>query len=212
MPYKYLKHIKSTLCLNGDLPKKDFFEQNKIIIATDGAADQLLKMNITPAVIIGDLDSVAHSAYPNSEILHIPDQDLSDFQKAMLYLKQKQLLPTIVCGVGGGFIDHILHNISVISENDCVFYAPPLIGHILSAPDTIQLQPAHNSKISLIAMGNARVNSFGLKWELTDARLEFPGSNSCFNRTVTKNVTIEMIEGKLLVLLYCEHIDDMGAL
>ena len=69
-----------------------------------------------------------------------------------------------------------------------------------------------NTKISLLAITKAKVKTSGLKWELNDEILQFPGNNSCFNRTVSENISIKVLEGKLLVMIYTETINDMGSL
>lgn len=212
MPHKYFKKYKSILCLNGDLPDSNFFLQDKIIIAADGAADKLLKIGIRPSIIIGDLDSIERSDYQDIEIIHRPDQSESDFQKAMQYLKEQELLPSIICGVSGGFIDHILQNINIVLENDCVFYSPPVIGYVLNPFSVQNYNFKKNNKISLFGMPKARIKTSGLKWELNNDVLEFPGFNSCSNRTFSKNISIEVIEGKLLMLVYLEQSEDMGEL
>jgi len=208
MPCRYFKNSKSILCLNGDLPDSNFFLRDKVIVATDGAVDKLLNIGIKPSIIIGDLDSVKHKDYQNIEMVYLPDQNQSDFQKAMQYLSQKQLLPTVVCGVNGGFIDHILNNINIILENECIFYSDPIIGYALNGPTTLELDLNVHTKLSLFGMAKAKVSTVGLKWELDSAILEFPGANSCFNRVVTERISIEVLEGKLLVLIYLEHIVD----
>ena len=212
MPLKCYQNAKSILCLNGDLPTSCFFTEDKVIVATDGAADKLLKIGIEPSIIIGDLDSIERDNHPERKIIYLPNQDQSDFQKALHYLAQNQLLPTIVFGIGGGFIDHILYNINIIAENECSFYSPPLIGYVLKEHAVSNLVLTPNTKISLLAMTKAKVRTLGLNWELNDETLQFPGNNSCFNRTVSENITIEVLEGKLLVMIYTETIEDMGSL
>jgi thiamine pyrophosphokinase len=212
MPLKYYHNAQSILCLNGDLPDSHFFAEDKVIVATDGAADKLLKINIKPSIIIGDLDSIEHRNHPDSEMIYLPDQNQSDFQKAMHYLDQNKLLPTMVFGIGGGFIDHILQNINIITEHECAFYSPPLIGYVLKGHTISNLDLKPNTKISLLGMAKAKVKTSGLKWELNNAMLEFPGNNSCFNRTLSENISIEVLEGKLLVMIYTENIEDMGKL
>lgn len=204
------KNSKSILCLNGNLPNKSFFPADKIIVATDGAGDQLLNMKIQPNVIIGDLDSAKNDVYQDIEVIHIPDQNQSDFQKAISYLAANKLLPTIVYGASGGFLDHILHNINVILENDCIFYSPPLIGCVIRPNSISKFTLKPNSKLSLLGIPNARVKTSGLKWELDNEMLEFPGANSCFNRTLTEEISIEVTEGKLLMIIYNEDIQDRG--
>lgn len=212
MPLKYYQNAKSILCLNGDLPTSHFFAEDKVIVATDGAADKLLKIGVEPSIIIGDLDSIEHDKHPERKMLYLPNQNQSDFQKALQYLAQNQLLPTIVFGVGGGFIDHILCNINIIAENECAFYSPPLIGYILKDQAVSNLVLKPNTKISLLAITKAKIKTSGLKWELNDEILQFPGNNSCFNRTVSENISIKVLEGKLLVMIYTETINDMGSL
>ncbi|RUR07937.1 hypothetical protein ELY15_11650 [Legionella sp. km772] len=100
------------LCLNGDLPDSSFFAKlNLPIIAADGAANSLFKRHIKPTLIIGDLDSVHPRLLKEQDFLIADDQECSDYQKAMAYLGEQHLLPAIVVGINGGYLDHILNNI-----------------------------------------------------------------------------------------------------
>lgn len=210
MQSKYFPNIKSILCLNGDLPNHEFFNNSKFIIAADGAANKLKALNITPNVIIGDLDSIECINYPQSKIIHLPDQNQTDFEKSIFYIKQNNLTPTLVCGVSGGFIDHILNNISIIIENDLQFYADPIIGYTLTK-GIFKMNLPINSKISLFGF-KAKIKTQGLKWELENEVLNFPGKNSCSNRVVKENISIEIIEGKILALIYLNYIKDNGSI
>ena len=62
------------------------------------------------------------------------DQNSSDFQKAMKYLESQNLLPTIILGISGGYIDHILNNIN---------------NNVTNSPYTAHLKPAFISLGSL---------------------------------------------------------------
>jgi thiamine pyrophosphokinase len=210
IPYNFLDGYKSILCLNGELPNKSFFANDLPIIAADGAANQLVGMGITPDVIIGDLDSIVIQDHPHSMIISKPEQSRSDFQKALEYVELNNLLPTLVTGVGGGFIDHILNNINVILKNDCTFYAHPILGYVLKAPIKFDIKLNKATKISLFAMAKAKVTTTGLKWDLKEDVLEFPGVNSALNRVASEDVTIEVLEGNLLVLIYTKDIADKG--
>jgi thiamine pyrophosphokinase len=205
-----LNNYSAILCLNGKLPSKEYISSYQIIIAADGAANKLEAMGITPSIIIGDLDSIDQQNYPESEIIFIPNQDKTDFAKALDYIQANNIGPTIVCGVSGGFLDHIIQNINLILENNCALYAPPLIGLVLKENESRTFSLEINTKISLFAMPRAIVNTRGLKWELNDEILEFPGKNSCLNRTASPLVNIDITAGKVLLLLYNEKISDMG--
>lgn len=209
--YDFLKQYKSVLCLNSDLIESAFFNYNLPIIAADGAANKLINIGVKPNIIIGDLDSVNINSYHlGAQIINLPQQDKSDFQKALAYIKKNNLLPTIITGVNGGFIDHILNNINIILSHDCAFYAPPILGYAFKAPYIFNAKLNIATKLSLFGIEKAKVTSSGLKWELNNAALTFPGNNSLSNRTITDNITIEVIEGNLLLLIYIENIIDQG--
>lgn len=193
---------RSILCLNGELPSADFFARHLPVIAADGAANTLMRLGITPQIVIGDLDSV----YPEHKtrlncLLHY-DQNYNDFQKSMFYLEQHELLPTVIVGINGGFLDHILNNISLFVNTDSVLYAPPITGYVLQEQNNYTFDLMHNSKISLLGIPSATVSTQGLKWELEQQSLVFAQSNSCFNRSVAEQVRVEVHEGRVLILIY----------
>lgn len=199
---------KSVICLNGDLPEKDFFTGKKVI-AADGAANKLIAIGVRPEIVIGDLDSFDKSlALPT---LEIKDQDTTDFEKCLDYAKKHKLMPTLICGAGGGKLDHIFHNIGIILQNNCMFYAPPIIGLSLTAPSTLDLSLKTNTKISIFGIKSI-VSSSGLKWELKDNKLDFPESSSCLNRNIKENIAITCKSGKAIVMIYEEDQHDNGKL
>lgn len=193
---------KSILCLSGELPQKDFFQKmNLPVIAADGAANQLHALGITPHIVIGDLDSVDSSLNFNS--LHIQDQSPCDFEKSMEYLEQEGLLPSIILGSSGGDLDHILNNISIFMLNSQgnLLYATPLYGAVFSNPQTQVILPRH-TKISMLGLPQARVVTQGLEWDLTGQKLNFPGFNSCLNRSKSTKVHVQVLEGQVLFLAH----------
>jgi thiamine pyrophosphokinase len=211
MPYKYFSNIKSILCLDGDLPDSKFFSNDKVIIAADGAANKLKAIGINPDIIIGDLDSIKRINYPETKIIHLPDQNQTDFGKSIEYIKQNNLNPTMITGVSGGFIDHIFNNINIILDNDLFFYSEPIIGFTINE-GIFKTNLPINSKISLFGINEAKVKTKGLKWELDNEILTFPGKNSCSNRVAKENISIEITKGKVLVFIYLEDIKDNGSI
>jgi thiamine pyrophosphokinase len=197
-----LNNYKSILCLNGDLPGREFFAGNLPIIAADGAANQLMKIGITPQLVVGDLDSIEPSYI---EILNTHlhyDQNLSDFEKALCYLKEQHLLPAVIVGVNGGYLDHVLNNINLFVNTDCVLYAPPMYGFTLHAGEEKIFNLPLNTKMSLMAMPTAQVSTQGLKWNLTDYEMSFPGNNSCFNQTINPDIKVKVNKGTIILLIY----------
>ncbi|WP_454782151.1 thiamine diphosphokinase [Legionella sp. WA2022007384] len=204
-----LTGYQSILCLNGNLPDSSFFAaMNLPIIAADGAANSLFELGINPQLITGDLDSVRPALLKNHPFLHIPDQNSSDYQKALGYLKDHNLLPAIVVGINGGHLDHILNNMNIFMETNCLLYAPPIRGFVLNKQSKINLSLPVHTKISLMGIPEATLSSLGLHWELNDTPLSFPGQTSCFNRTQAPEIVLEVHHGSVLVLIYEQMIDD----
>lgn len=98
--------------------------QNKIIVALDGAANKLKRINIKPHIILGDFDSIdadtqsywgilktftelTNDAQPymgKQGVMIVPakDQEQTDLVKAIHYCdKQKATSITIICATGG---------------------------------------------------------------------------------------------------------------
>lgn len=206
-----LSGYQSILCLNGDLPDSSFFMTTNLpIIAADGAANTLLKLGIRPQLITGDLDSVCPTILENHPFLHTPDQGQSDYQKAMKYLEENALLPAIIVGINGGHLDHILNNMNIFMETNCLLYAPPIKGFVLNKTSKMNCLLPAQTKISLMGIPKAILSSKGLQWELNHTALSFPGNTSCFNRTKAPEIMIEVHAGSVLVLLYEQRIEDAG--
>ncbi len=202
--------FKSILCLNGELPEREFFQRNLPIVAADGAFLKLQKMNLKPHVVIGDFDSIDVAQLQGHNHIHVPEQDSSDFQKCLSYMAKENLLPAIIVGVHGGFLDHILQNINIFMSTDSVLYAPPIYGFTIKNKNTQRIITENGQKISLIGMPSAIVETHGLKWDIKKSELTFPGQSACFNRANQGYVDITVHEGSVLVLQYLELIQDAG--
>ncbi|MBS1536760.1 MAG: thiamine diphosphokinase [Bacteroidetes bacterium] len=198
------------LCLNGNLPNtKDFFDFFKeiIIIAADGAARALQQLDISPTFIIGDLDSIYLSDtnvnFPDSMIIHLPDQESNDFEKCLIFCQERGYTDVLVCGFHGGIAEHTLNNWSVLMRhsqliNLCVYekerYAIPL-------QKSVQLPSNVGEIISLIPQPLAKITTSGLQWNLTNEFLELGVREGARNCALSESVSIEIHEGN--ILLFC---------
>lgn len=81
---------------------------DRTIIALDGAADKLIRLQLTPAVILGDFDSIQDIRRFNklSTIIHAPDQNYTDLEKALQYCDAQQANDIAVVCATGGRLDH----------------------------------------------------------------------------------------------------------
>lgn len=205
----HFNSIKSIICLNGEIPSKKFFmrQSNLPIIAADGAANTLIFMGIVPTLIIGDLDSIDSEIIPNSvEVLHIAEQNSTDFEKCLRVLEERKLFPCLVYGATGKELDHTLYNINIIAEHslrdhiifhDSAYKAKEKYG--IFVRDAMIGNLIIGSKISLLSLSPSIVSTNGLTWELSQMNLS-PKISSVRNSIKFNPVEIIVHSGSVLVL------------
>jgi len=200
-----LKNYRSILCLNGTLPAADFFVTDLPVIAADGAANHLMQMGVIPNIVIGDLDSVLPEYLKQIPSYYHYDQNFCDFEKSLQYLEKHQLLPAVIVGINGGYLDHILNNVNLFLKTGCVLFSPPILGLVFDAEKNTSLTCPLNTKISIFGIPYADVTTTGLRWDLCHETLLFPGKTSCFNRTQKQEIRINVHNGVVLILVYLEE-------
>ncbi len=204
-----LAKLKSILCLNGEIPNREFFLRHADlpIIAADGASNTLISMGFIPKLIIGDLDSIDRSIIPPAtEIMHITDQDSTDSEKSLLVMAQRELFPCLVYGATGKELDHTLHNLTIMAAysklqsiifHDSVYKTQEKYGVFVTDKFTGQLKIG--AKISLLSLSSALISSKGLKWELNQMHLSAQHS-SIRNEVKVTNIEITVHSGTVLIL------------
>lgn len=211
------KH-KSIIFLNGTSPEKKlirFLNTNVPIIAADGAAAKVRALRLRPSYIVGDGDSYKKQ-YKDTEakIIHIPDQDSTDFEKCILFAKNNDLFPSLVLGINGGEIDHVIGNMQAFLKhaNDLNLYFLDTYTKVNSKKMGIKLGiPLTNKKLelaikpkntlSVLSFQNAVIQSSGLCWELEAFRLCVDGILGVRNVNVQNLVKFEVVEGKVLLVV-----------
>jgi thiamine pyrophosphokinase len=201
--------FKSILCLNGLLPNtktiKALSKNSKIIIAADGAANQLAKKNINPDYIIGDLDSLDNKYnWVNSKIIKIPDQNTTDFEKCIDYINTNMLFPTLVLGINGGEIDHIIDNLNKFikysSTIPMIFFDTPNKWGI-AMTSTLSINTEVSNIVSIFPfLQNTHLKSQGLHWELNSDKHSILQNTSTRNKTTTEHTIIQSSQDKVLVI------------
>ena len=152
---------------NGEWPSSFNLQHERTtydqLVALDGAANRLLELNLTPDVIVGDLDSIATSVLNQCEssgvqIVRTPSQEKSDISKGLQWVEQEQPNARIdVIGIEIGRYDHHLAAYSALFE--CQSSAKILLNgwtatRVDSKPTTFQIKP--DAIISLIAFGSVQ--------------------------------------------------------
>lgn len=111
---------EAIIIANGRFPKSqqvlEILNKAKYIICCDGAIKNLDSHNITPDIIIGDMDSVSKTLFNKykDKILKVTEQDTNDLSKAFRYAQEQGFEKLTILGATGKREDHTLGNISLL--------------------------------------------------------------------------------------------------
>ena len=110
---------------NGSFPQTALplrlLHEASVVIACDGAIEALDKAGITPAAIVGDLDSIPSCFRERyADRIHIvEDQEINDLTKSVRFAHRSGEQEVLILGATGLREDHTLGNISLLMD-----YAP----------------------------------------------------------------------------------------
>src|SRR5688572_9079688 len=110
------KSDKVAIVLHGDLGRTDdlwtWTKEADVVVAADGAADVLLSLGIRPDIVIGDMDGILEetlSVLPEAAVINQPDQNSTDFQKALRHVHENFDVKSVaVLSYEGTRVDHML--------------------------------------------------------------------------------------------------------
>jgi len=174
--------------------------KDKLVVAADAGADRLLKYNIIPDQIIGDLDSISDKATTKLEEWIVSNKNIqkTDLEKATDYAFEKGASEIQIIGWSGGRIDHTLAalglalnpRISLIDEHFTVE----------AVTDSKTIEGEECTLFSLMAMPEARVSVTGARWNLQHEKLKMGGRGVHNEIGTSGKVNIECHSGNLLLI------------
>jgi len=197
---------------------------NKIVVALDGAADKLARIDIMPSIILGDFDSITPNNIwgikktfddidENSEpyigilgttIVPAKDQNLTDLIKAIRYCdKQGATSIDILCATGGR-LDH--HEGAMRCLRSEYQKDRPILLHTeqqtlkFAKDEAVELIGEIKDKCGIVAFPSAHFSSTGLLYNGNDYLLEFGISESYCNSLTEKTAHVT-IEGEALLMM-----------
>lgn len=180
-----------------------------VVACTDGAIDYLTKGHFpldSLDFISGDLDSLPADlpAGLSEKLLCTPDQDRTDFEKALAILHQKKVDMVHVLGGSGGEMDHFLGNLTAayryFSKMHIRFY--DAYAEYFFIPDDFSMRHVAGKMISLYPFPFAKnIHTSGLNWELHGEDLDQINRIGTRNFAVRDNVTIRYGGGALLLFV-----------
>ena len=183
-------------------------EWSPIVIVLDSAIDRVIARNIKIDVHLGDFDKGTNSQYHEAqypiEVVHTPDQNKTDLEKAFDYLIERKIPAVNVVWATGRRTDHTISNLTNI-----VRYRDQLKIVVLDDYSKVFLLPKHFEKwypektvLSLIPVGIVKkINSSNLYYPLKNDTLTLGYRTGSSNHAAKDGiVTIDYEEGDLLLM------------
>jgi thiamine pyrophosphokinase len=172
------------------------------LVAADGGADVALAAGHVPEAVYGDMDSLSDAArarIPAARVHAIPEQESTDFDKALRHIRAPVIL---AAGFTGARVDHelaVYHGLAARAEVRCVVMGAHDV--ILHAPPRLLLDLPRATRVSLFPLAPVTGRSLGLEWPIDALKLDPMGRIGTSNRST--GVTVELTfdaPGTLLIL------------
>lgn len=199
-------------------PTLTSLDQADLIIAADGGADLCLRLNITPDIVVGDLDSISPELireYVDSgvEIIRHPKRkDKTDLELALDLAETKGAGRVVLFGVLGGRWDMSLSNIMLAAS---IKYSRMNISlcekqcrmHIMHGNTSLILEGHPGQFFSLVPLSAdvQGVTIRGFEYPLENDTLQFGSSRGLSNLLLTTKGGISTTTGILLVVQQLTH-------
>ena len=170
------------------------------LVAADGGADAVLAAGQVPRAVIGDMDSLGDAARAAfaGRLVTVPEQETTDFDKALRHVRAPLVL---ALGVTGGRFDHelaMLHGLLLRPEQPCVALGAESV--VCLCPPRLALDLAPGTVVSLFPMAPVRAGSTGLRWPT--AGIDFaPGARIGTSNAATGPVTLTPDAPAMLLIL-----------
>lgn len=186
-----------------------------IVLAADGALDHALAAGLTPAGLVGDLDSIspeglAWAQHHATIAQHDPDKDATDTELALQVAIDFAPSRIVLLSGGGDRLDHSLAAIGALGHRSLTS-VPEIDGwwgdqrfHVLHGPGKLTLEVETGATISLLAThGEAGgVTITGVRWPLDDDDLAAMAGHGVSNEVVDEHVEIRLHRGVLTIFVH----------
>lgn len=195
---------------NGGPEKKEFLQKQAsradLVICADGGADKALAAGVTPAVVIGDLDSVsakAKKAFKNSIWIKVARQDNTDMEKALDFaLEQKPGECVIVCAAGGRTdfaISNFIDSFKYCGKLNFYFAGENWLAYPIKK--SAEFNARKGDRVSIIPFGGIKgLTLTGLKYTLKNFNLKKDRTGNS-NTAAGKKFKVDFKSGNILVYI-----------
>lgn len=195
---------------NGQPPSKPLFRtlRNRcdLLIAADGGGNWCAEIGFKPDFVVGDLDSFYRDRHSDIPVIHDPDQETNDLEKALNLAIKHRAKHVYLTGVTGARLDQTLKNISVMVQfrdrfESLVMYDD--MGWMMILPPVFSFDVEPGTTISLFPVSGKvdGIRTEGLEFALADESLENGVRDGSSNKSVMSSVNISHSNGHLLLMV-----------
>jgi thiamine pyrophosphokinase len=184
-----------------------------VVIAADGALDHALAAGVTPAGLVGDMDSISSAglewaARHATVERHDPNKDHTDTELALMTAAELRPARLILIGAGNR-LDHVLAAIGALGQPHLT--SIPVIDawwdeqwiRVVHGPGGATLELAEGTTLSLLALHGpcSGVTITGVRWPLERAELAPLVGVGVSNVAVDEQVTVRVSTGVLTIVM-----------
>lgn len=184
-------------------------EWSPLVVVLDSAIERVISLDIKVDVLLGDFDRdfdpeiYKTKQYP-LEIVHTPDQNKTDLEKALDYLIERKIPSVNIVWATGKRADHTITNLTNIVRYRDLIKIVILDDHskIFLLPNKFKKWYTAGTPISLIPIGVVKgIHSQNLAYPLANDTLTIGYRTGSSNAVACDGlVTIEHSEGDLLLM------------
>jgi thiamine pyrophosphokinase len=200
---------------NGELPNLEkarvLLQKEDYIICADGGTRHALALNVSPDLIIGDMDSAEKGQLQSLKAAEVSielfphDKNETDLELALqraIELSPEQII--IIAGLGGR-LDQTLANITLLTDTRLATFDVRLddgIEEIFVCRAQVPVYGRSGDLVSLIPWGGAvsDVQTVNLKWPLNKETLYPDRTRGISNEMLGESASISIASGLLLVV------------
>lgn len=184
-------------------------EWSPLVVVLDSAMERVMELDIKVDVLLGDFDADFDPEKYQTEqflidIIHTPDQNKTDLEKAFDYLIERNIPAVNVVWATGKRADHTITNITNITRYRDRLKIVLLDDHskVFLLPKKFEKWYTANTPISLIPIGHVTgIHSSNLFYPLQNDSLTIGYRTGSSNHVIEDGiVTIEHEEGDLLLM------------
>jgi thiamine pyrophosphokinase len=213
--FRFVTAPRVLIFANGILPDlekaRGLIEGDETILCADGGTRHALALGLTPAIVIGDLDSLSDADRITLLDAKVPiklyphDKDETDLELALGHALTMKPGAILIAGALGSRLDHTLGNLSLLAD--------PRLSHIDCRLDdgveeaffsraSSEIRGAAGDLVSLIAWGMpvTGVRTDGLRWPLSGGVLHPEKTLGISNEMLGESATVRLDAGLLLVV------------